>query len=193
MTNTILNKIVEVISGFAFRKPEVNVSGQDVVVIQARDISGDIFLNTEGHVKIFGKDIKTKAFVQKGDVIIAERGTFKAGLVGDDLQNSLAASSTYILRPTSKDIDPEYLVAYFNSQVGSNNISKAAKGSLIKNISKGDLENLEIPVPTLEKQKEIVKIFKNNLKQQKLLDQKKQLVGEVVESAIKTILTNQNI
>jgi restriction endonuclease S subunit len=185
-----LKNIVEIISGFSFRKNASNTAGGDIAIIQARDITGDIYIKSAGLAKVAQNDIQTKAFVKKGDVVIAERGAFRAGLIGDEMEKTIASSSTFILRPTFKELDPEYLVAYFNSKAGNNNILKTAKGSLIKNISKRELEDVEIPIPSLNEQKTIVEIFKNNLRRQELLNRKKELIGQVAESAIKQILKN---
>lgn len=192
MIKTAIKNLAEIISGFPFRNVGKDEFG-DTPVIKARDINGDVYLNIKDCVKVSSKGFNTRAIVKNGDLLVSQKSPFSAGVASDDCVGSLADFSTFVLRNISKEADPEYLAAFFNSKEGKNNTLRAAKGSIIKSVSKKELEEIEIPVPSLEKQKLIVEVYKNNLRQQKLLDRKKELVGQVVESAIKQILTNQNI
>ncbi len=188
-----IKNLVEVISGFSFRRAISVKSEGNSYVVQARDIKGDVYLSLDSLSKISLDGINTKAVIKEGDVLMAERGNFSAGVAEKDLAGSVASSSVFILRPITEKITSEYLAVYFNSIHGRTNVTKAAKGALIKNISRKEFLELDVPIPTMEKQELIVDAYKNKLKQEELLETKKELVGQVIESAIKQILTGKII
>ena len=96
----------------------------------------------------------------------------------------------FILRITNKNILPEYLSIYLNSEIDQNGIKKILTGSTIKTILRRTLEKLEVPVPPLTVQEQIVAISSNWNKREKLLNQKINLSKNIAEGAIKQLLTN---
>ena len=67
--------------------------------------------------------------------------------------------STFVLKPNKKNIVPKYLVYYLRSDFIQNEIKKSLKGSTLAGIRKNKLEELEIPIPSLETQQKIVEIL----------------------------------
>ncbi len=187
----LLKELASIISGFSLKLASDGTDSKNIIV-QARDISGNLYID-KNTCKVTNLDkIPERAILEENDVVIAERGTLNAGVVGQDLKGAIASSSVFIIRPNKTGVDPAYLASYFNSPKGRKYLLRLAEGSLIKNISKKQLSEIPIYVPDLETQKIIVDMNTNKQRQLELLERKKQLVGQVVESAIKQILDNKN-
>ena len=63
----------------------------------------------------------------------------------------------YLQIVVKSEIDPNYLVYFFNSQLGRSLTSSITQGTAMKSIRKNDLMNLEIFLPPLETQRAIAR------------------------------------
>jgi restriction endonuclease S subunit len=196
LPNSMIKRIIdifEIIRGFSFRTALSHNENGNIKIVQAGNIKNNLYINAGDVISMTGSKIETKAIIQANDVIVSSRGNLKAALAGDDLAGAVSSASTFILRPKNKDILPEYVVSFLNSNDGQGLLKRASSSALITSLSIGDLQEIQIPVPDLDKQRLFSEMYKNKIRQQELLERKKELVSQVVESAIKTILTNQNI
>jgi restriction endonuclease S subunit len=105
-------------------------------------------------------------------------------------KNIIASSSVYILRLKDKNIMPEYLTIYLNSSDGQKQLTESSTGATIKSIKKNDLENIEIIMPNLEKQKKIIEVYHTNNKLQEALIKKINLIKNINEVVINKLLKN---
>ncbi|MFH1900575.1 MAG: restriction endonuclease subunit S [Patescibacteria group bacterium] len=188
MNTKNIKDIALVIAGYTFRtalKPHLNGS---LAVIQAKDISSDLYINKNNLTKIDLQKYQTNAIIERSDIIISSRGNFKANVIKDNTNNIIAASSVYVLRLLNKDVSPEYLAIYLNSLSGQKKIKEKRTGSVIKTILRKDLEDLKIPIPDQDTQQKIIELYKNNKAQQKLLTKKKILINQIVETSISNFL-----
>ena len=67
--------------------------------------------------------------------------------------------STFILKPNKNIIIDKYLLHYLRGSIFQSKLSSKLRGSTLTGIRKGDLENFEIPIPSLETQEKIVEIL----------------------------------
>ena len=67
----------------------------------------------------------------------------------------LASGNLYIIEVDEEQVDPYYLAALFSSDLGTALLKSISVGATVPNIGVGQLEKLLIPIPSLEKQKEI--------------------------------------
>ena len=161
----------------------------DVKVIQAKDITYDGEVDLSDLISVSDIGFKSKFFAKKGDNILAARGNPRAGVIKNDTEKTIISTSVYILRLKEKNVNPEYLAVYINSWQGQKLLDERMTGAAIKTILRRDLENIEVPVPSLEKQQEIIDIYRNNQTQQKLLKQKAFLTNKISEGLINKLLT----
>lgn len=185
-----IKNIAEVIAGYTFRSALPVQSDGQMSVVQTKDIGDDICIDETGLVKIGSQEYKTNALLRRNDIVVSVRGNFRAGVFGSDLQNVIASSSVYILRLMDKDILPEYLAIFLNSTVGQKQIKQSLTGGAIKIILRKDLEDLEIVIPEMAKQKLVINIYKNNKKQQELLEKKQSIINKVTDNAINKLLND---
>ncbi len=189
MQNKYLKNFSDVVSGYTFREAlSVNEEG-DIKVLLAKNINKDCTVNYSDFVRIGVSLPRTNSFIEKNDVIISARGTFKAGVFLDESKNVVASSSVFILRIKCNDILPEYLAIYLNSDAGQGDIQKNLTGGSIKTILRKSLEDLSVPVPALSVQKMIIDIHNNWKKREGLLNKKINLGKNIAGGAIKHLLT----
>ncbi len=190
MQNKILKDIAEIITGFTFRGALVSDQNGKTQVLLAKNINEDGTIAYHELTNISLEPPRTNAFVSKNDVLLSSRGVFRAGVFEKEANNIIVASSVFILRITNQNILPKYLSIYLNSAIGQNSIAKILTGSTIKTILRKTLEKLEVPVPPLVVQDQIIAISNNWNKRESLLNQKINLNKNIAEGAIKQLLTN---
>jgi len=120
--------------------------------------------------------------VDKDDLIIAWDGA-NAGLIGYGL-NGIIGSTLARLKIHWENIDTNYLGRYLQGQ--SKYLRSKSTGATIPHISKEVLTKLEIPLPSLEEQKRIVKVLDHA---DSLRQKRKQSIG-LLDEYIKSIFLN---
>ncbi|MEA3450118.1 MAG: restriction endonuclease subunit S [Patescibacteria group bacterium] len=186
-----INQIAEISTGFPFRSSINNVLGDEVKVIQAKDIKTGILVDLDNLISVEDQNFQQRFYVKKDDVLLSARGIFHASVVCGEVENVIASFSVYILRVASKKVKPEYLAIFFNSMYGQKVLSERSIGAAIRTILRRHLEDMIITVPSLEKQQQIIDIYKNNQKQQIFLKQKAFLTDKISQGAINKILNNK--
>ncbi|MCU5504076.1 restriction endonuclease subunit S [Bacillus cereus] len=95
----------------------------------------------------------TNYLLKEGDVLIPARGTaIRTAIFHEQSYPCIASSNIIVIRPETKMLNSTYLKLFLDSPLGEKMISGVQQGSIIINISYKDLNVLEIPVPSIEKQ-----------------------------------------
>jgi restriction endonuclease S subunit len=183
-----IKSIAKAFAGYTFRTTLKTEEGGRNLVIQAKDMSNNLIIDSSRLASINYQSFKTNALLKENDVIISVRGKFRAGVYKGLQDNIIASSSVYILRLIDKKIYPEYLAIYLNSVVGQKEISRSLTGGAIKTILRKDLENINVVIPDEKKQQIIINLYKNNIAFQDKLNSKKLLVNNIMETAVSKIL-----
>lgn len=187
-----ISNFAEVINGYSFRGAIETIKNGNVFVLQAKDvIYGQDITTAEKLTPINFTGLRTASFLQKNDIVIVARGTgvgsFRSVIFNSD-ENVIASSSLLILRIKKKEISPEYLSLYLNSTDGQNKILQTVVGSYIQAISRKKFEEeIEIPIPTTEKQKSLVALNENITQQEKIYDRRKKLKQQIISATLKNL------
>ena len=153
-----LIEIIQIFAGYSFRSALQDDADGNMQVIQARDVRSGLYVNSLD-LRCIKMEYDGNRVVQKGDVILSSRGFFIAAVVGDINRKTIATSSVYILRPDIKKIIPEYLAIYLNSTKGQNKFKRYETGAAMKTIFSRDLQEIKIPIPSMEKTKNMYKFI----------------------------------
>ncbi len=177
-------KHITTIQTGVFAKP---IQKGDVVYLQAKhfDKNGEI-------AEILYPDLdansKTdKHLLKKDDVLFAAKGSknFAAWYENDKIP-AVASTSFFVIRLNDKNILPRYLTWFLNHASTQIFLKGQARGSSIASISKAVLSELEIPIPDIQKQELILKIFKLRNKEKNI----KQQIENLREKEIQNLLFN---
>jgi restriction endonuclease S subunit len=97
-----------------------------------------------------------------GDVLLAARGG-QAVIAGDaagaGLEGAYPTLDVYLIRPEQDQLDPVFLAAWLTFEPVRNSLQASTTGSLIPRIPIGSLKDLAIPLPHLQRQRQIGALF----------------------------------
>lgn len=129
-------------------------------VIQLKDVEdGNIDLVNIDELPIQNIERYT---VERGDIIIASRGTvFKVAIVPEH-EETLVLSNMFIRIRIfdKKSYMPEYIKIFIESPIGIALFEGMQKGGTVRVLTTSDIEDIEFPEIPIEEQKEIVQIVK---------------------------------
>ncbi|WP_028920024.1 restriction endonuclease subunit S [Pseudoxanthomonas suwonensis] len=170
--NVLLADIAEVRMGYSFRsRLEPDAEG-DVAVIQMKDIDDTNLLHPEGFARIQMPDLKDRHLVQEGDLLFRSRGvTNSAALVGGYIGRAVLAAPMLLIRPKTEIVEPAYLQWFINHRATQAALAGQAAGTAVKMIGKGVLDELEVALPPLDRQRLIVEVAQLASREAALLEE----------------------
>lgn len=135
----------------------VQDEGLEIPFINIKDLQqGFVVKNTVDKVKIKETSSLDKSRIEPNDVLISVKGsTFRAALADESVKDFVISENIIAIK-LKDQIKPELLVAYLNSPFGQKELKSRGSGSFQKSLNLKILENILIPIPSLEKQKIIV-------------------------------------
>jgi len=166
-----LKQVVSVQMGYSFRSRLEAVASGDIAVIQMKDLSDDHVVDCSDLVTVDMKEVKEHHLVRKGDMVIRSRGLVTtSAIVLEELQNSVVASPLLRIRIENPDmVLPEYLNWYINQRDAQAFLHSRSIGTAQKMIGKEALDELEVFLPDLSCQKNIVEMASLSAREQLLL------------------------
>ncbi len=174
----------KIISGYTFRDAIPETDDGNLYLLQAKKLSEHFFIKKELLPKIHMEKPNTEAYVWYNDVVLSSRGNIEASVIKSGETNILASSSVFIFRPVDQEIISDYLAVYFNSSKGQHELQRFFSTGSIQAITKSDLKEVRVPIPTIKKQKRIVNIHRNIFEQKQLFDEKIGIYNTVLNSII---------
>jgi restriction endonuclease S subunit len=133
-----------------------------------------------------------KHLLNNGDILFAAKGSKNfATVFNKSIGNAVASSTFLILRISQQNLHkilPEYLVWWLNHPEIQKLLKNLAIGSALQSISKAALQELEIPIPELNKQAMILKISELRKKESEYLGKIDILRGLLVQQKILYII-----
>jgi hypothetical protein len=97
--------------------------------------------------------------LQKGDLLLMKLGKTSSYLVNDKIDNIYPSIFSFIIRVKSKEISPEYLFLFFQSEVAKKYILRNSTSQVITHISIDDLNNTPIIIPNKNTLKRTNEVF----------------------------------
>ena len=181
----ILSTVAEVRMGYSFRSRLETDEMGDVAVIQMKDIDDSNMLCVDGLARIQMPDLKERNLVQQGDLLFRSRGmTNSAALVGENLHRTLLAAPMLLVRPKLQIVEPAYLQWFINHSSTQALLTGQAVGTAVKMVGKGVLDELEIPLPPLDRQRQIVEVAQLALREATLLEELKRRRKALLEGIL---------
>lgn len=177
-----LSNLGELRSGFQLRGAAKHNPNGAQAVIQLGDV-GDEGIDARRLVRMNLERARDKDYVFPGDILLRSRGaSYRAALVHDCPPQTVAATPLYVLslnRPgfldlCPVDVMPEYLVWFINRPVTQALLAAQARGTHIPTVGIEAFGDLEIVIPPVPDQKQIIET-------NQLLEQEKTLTGRLLE------------
>ena len=154
---TRLADVADVRTGYPFRGKVMNDPDGSLAVVQMKDISDIGHLDAGESLQIREEPAHGRHLLLQGDVLLQSRGArFPAGIVDTPI-HGIAALGLHVLRPGDRLL-PAYLAWVMNHPATREALRGIARGSYIPFLSKGDLAQLQIPVPSIRIQHQIIQV-----------------------------------
>jgi len=166
-----IKELATVQMGYSFRSRLEASEGGGVAVIQMKDLLDDNTVSCDGLVRINMEALKDHHLAQRGDLVFRSRGSVTtAAVLLEDPGKAVIAAPLLRLRVIKPDkVLPEYLNWYISKRDAQIFLTSQAKGTVQTMISKQAIEDLEVALPSLEKQKNIVELATMSAREKKLL------------------------
>ncbi len=98
----------------------------------------------------------TNYLLKDGDLLIPARGTaIRVAIFKEQAYPCIASSNVIVIRAIDESLSTTYLKLFFDSPLGRKMLITRQQGTSVMNISYKELNNIEIPLPSIEEQKQI--------------------------------------
>lgn len=134
----------------------------DVRLIQLADVGVAEFINKSNRFMTSAKANELKCtFLEAGDILIARMPDpiGRACIFPDAMGKCVTVVDVCVVRPNHKAVFSRWLMHLINSEKFKDQIEKHVTGTTRQRISRGNLAQLEVPLPPLEEQKRIAAIL----------------------------------
>lgn len=138
-----------------------------------------------------------KYILRPNDIIVTGKGhRIFAWAYKEEYGKTVPSSLFYIIRINeSMELLAEYLAIYLNSKEVNHKLKSLSRGTSIPSIQKKELEQTKIDIPTIEQQRNIIKISKlldSNIRlSEELLEKKKTFKNGLLNRLIHDAISNQ--
>lgn len=173
--------IVSIRSGMVVSKTANNdeslLTDAFVKMIGTSDFDDDGNLRDELESNVFFKPSIEKNFLKHGEIVFNAKGRrFFAFLIEEEFKSTIASATFLVLTITNKEILPKYLVWYLNHPETLKVFDSKMTTQVMPSITKQELGDLEIIIPLLETQEQIVAL--DLLKKKQITIQKELIILE---------------
>lgn len=182
MTKAVLKTLASIQVGYQAKTRIKERARGTHRLIQSKNFDSFHRLRPENLTTFFPERKPETYSVRKGDVLFQARGVVHfACCVEDDLKDTLAAGSFYILRLRYENLLPQYLAWWLNQSKAQAYFQSQARGAGMSFIPKSTLSRLQVQIPPLSVQKKVVKIVTLAKHEQFLLDRFSELRSRLVK------------
>lgn len=127
-----------------------------------------------------GMSTNQRSVVHTGDVLVVRSGNPGTACVVDEKFDGYNAIDILIAVPNKELITSDYLCAYTNSPMGRKLVAESKRGMALAHFNVSGYSKLELPLPTIEEQKEITSfLFTLFEKEQYAKDAAEQVIDQI--------------
>jgi len=195
---SLLKDIAQVASGFSFRGALPIKERGSIRVVQAKNIDPEMEISEASPLtRVDAAGIGDTLHLREGDVLLATRsvgsGDFKANSCGELKGDVIASSSVCIIRLNDERVLPAYLAIYLNSAIGQEALSHYASGAAVQLLLLRNIREIEIPIPPLEVQRDLIDLLRNTRTQKRLLERQKELLRYIDRHVMNTVIESNTL
>ena len=159
-----LKSHIEVIRGVSYKPADVRDKMDDdsVVILRSNNISNGL-INYDDVVYVDSSRVSDAQSLSYGDIVMCGSNgskslVGKAAMIAETPNNKTAFGAFCLGIRCKNTLHPMFLTSYFQTSIYRNIIEELGAGSNILNIKPDHINNMEIPIPTVEQQNKFVAI-----------------------------------
>lgn len=150
-----VSDVGEVITGGTPRRSEDSYYGGDIPWLRISDIDGRYVEDSDEYLTEKGLDAGTATLLEPGAVILSTRATIgEVAIAADPVSTNQGFKS---VEPDRETVLPEYLAYYFTSI--KNELERLGRGATYAEVNKSQLADVEVPIPPITEQNQIVSML----------------------------------
>lgn len=181
-----LKEIAEIRQGLAFRSKLEHEPQGTTRVVQAKDLGADGLVDLDAAYSLSAVRFKADQKLRVGDVLLQARGVnYPAARLDEDAGATVAAAPLYVLRVRSDQADPAYLVVFLSNPITQTQLRSRATGTYVPQLARAEIEDLEVPLPSLADQRQLVELSSLVMRERKLSHRLEELRSQVLWSLMR--------
>ena len=135
-----------------------------------------------------GMNTNQRSVVHTGDVLVVRSGNPGTACVVEERFDGYNAIDILIAVPNKEMITPEYLCAFTNSPMGHRLVAENKRGMALTHFNVSGYSKLELPLPSIEEQKEIISILFELMEKEQQAKEAAEQVLDQIDTMKKSIL-----
>lgn len=165
--------------------------GRNAIYLQVKYFDDDFQLKSDDlpESDIFVDTKFERHLIKKEEIAVASKGSRFFSWCNSTELDLLVSSSFFVLDVTSNNVLPQYLTWYLNTPNVLNRFYAMTAGASMPNISRTELENITVPIPSFEKQVLIAKTHETWMKEKAyihaLMEKKGRFYNQILLNSIK--------
>ncbi len=167
--------IAEIRAGHPFRGTITPVEDAATPVVQVRDVDSFGEINTKKLVRTELTGRKQPDWLQQGDILFVAKGAKHfASCVLELPEKSVCSPHFFIVRIKEEHtatVLPEFISWQLNQLPAQQYFKSTAEGTLYVSIRRKILEDTPISLPSLEKQRQLMALYRASINEHKVLQQ----------------------
>ena len=164
-----LSKVAEIQTGYQIRKKLEKHHDSSFSLIQMSSINYEEHtINPSRTIPFSPEGSFERHVLRKGDLIMCLKGNHNSVVMIREQQNLIASNQFAIIRAKENCL-PEFLKWYLLSDLFTKQLDSLSQGTVIKTLSAKVLSSMDIDLPSLESQKNIINLQRIAQKEIKLL------------------------
>lgn len=186
--STFLKRVAKLFAGHPFRGRIEHDPEGTISVVQLKNVDPVLGVNEKRLPKVVPTGRRRPTFLEEGDILFVNRGMrFFGALVDKPLEKAVAAPHFFIIKANPALVRPDYLAWFLNSKQAQRYYGQCAAGTALPHITRKTLEALPVPVPSLERQALIAKVYQCGLQEkiltERIVEQRELLLSEILDTA----------
>ena len=187
-----LNEVAATKSGLVLNRKKASLQSNikrnySVVSLKSFNPNG-IYDYNESEIFIAEEELKEDYIARKGDVLVRLREPINAIYIDENYEDLIISSLMAVIRVDENKVSPQYLTYYINSDIAQKQLLQDVTQTAVKMVKISDIQNLDINIPSIEKQKLIVETMNTFNKEEVLLNK---LIAE--KQNLKKLIFNTTI
>ena len=156
----------------------------DIPCVQGRDFNSDgVYIASEPQF-VPHAALKYTRPLEVHDVLFSTKGKFYSAVWYNQVPGAIATGTFIILKVTHSSILPEYLAIYLNSSKAKKYYDQHIKAATVVHIGKKQLEQMEIEIPPIQRQKAIINVHNLLVEEKTLMKELAQKKEKIFNSII---------
>ncbi|XHR27489.1 MAG: restriction endonuclease subunit S [Chthoniobacteraceae bacterium] len=183
-----MDDLAEVRTGLTLRGSNATLFSSDAGPHYLR--IGDLTANGIVHINMPDRialppEVTEKYLLRKGDLVLANRGSRLTAAVFEEDIETVACSQFYIIQiKGAAKVLPQFLSWFLNLEATTASLHSLATGATIKSVPVGAVRSLLVPVPSLERQRQIVEFMKLWNLEKEILEDLERLKAQLFQHSL---------